>query len=76
MTLYEKIARALAENSYIGHSYFSDIDSAVDRDWRLWRTDSIVATKAILKWLKENPDKTDLKEIIEIELKNIQNHGR
>jgi hypothetical protein len=75
MPLYEKIARSLAENSYIGHSYFSDIESAVDRDWRLWRTDSIVATKAILKWIKENPDK-NLEELIETELKNLLNHGR
>jgi hypothetical protein len=75
MPLYEKIARSLAENSYIGHSYFTDIESAVDRDWRLWRTDSIVATKAILKWIKENPDK-NLEELIETELKNLLNHGR
>lgn len=75
MPLYEKIARSLAENSYIGHSYFSDIESAVDRDWILWRTDSIVATKAILKWIKENPDK-NLEELIETELKNLLNHGR
>lgn len=75
MPLYEKIARSLAENSYIGHSYFSDIESAVDRDWRLWKTDSIVATKAILKWIKENPDK-NLEELIETELKNLLNHGR
>lgn len=70
MKLYEKIARALAENSYIGHSYFTDIDSAVDRDWRMWRTESLVAAKAVMKWIKENPDK-DLCEVIEHELKNL-----
>lgn len=71
MPLYEKIARALAENSYIGHSYFTDLESAVDRDWRLWKTDSLVAAKAVLKWLKENSDKENLAELIEKEFKNL-----
>lgn len=71
MPLYEKIARALAENSYIGHSYFADIESAVDRDWRLWKTDSLVAAKAVLKWVKENSDKENLAELIEKEFKNL-----
>lgn len=70
MTLYEKIARSLAENSYVGHSYFSDIDSAIDRDWRMWKTDSIVAAKTVMNWLKENSDEKYSK-IIEHELKNL-----
>jgi len=70
MKLYEKIARALAENSYVGHSYFSDIETAIDRHWPMWRTDSIVATKAVLKWLKDNPD-SNLREVLENELKNL-----
>jgi len=71
MPLYEKIARALAENSYSGHSYFTDIDSAIDRDWRVWKTESLVAAKAVMKWLKENSDKENLAEIIEKEFKNL-----
>lgn len=71
MKLHEKIARALAENSYVGHNYFTDIESAVDRDWRLWRTDSLVATKTVMKWLKENSDKQNFHELIEQELKNL-----
>lgn len=74
MKLYEKIGRHLAENTYGYHSDFVDGKTLVDTHWRLWKTDGIISTKAVLSWLKESPpnsSRENLIKLIEEELKNV-----
>lgn len=74
MKLHEKIGRYLAEHSYGNHSDFVDGKTLVDTHWRLWKTDGIISTKAVLSWLNEMPpneSRENLIKFLEEELKNV-----
>lgn len=74
MKLFVRVARKLADHAYGGHSSFVDQETLVDTHWHLWKTESILASKAFCEWLKDMPSTINRDELIQKikeELKNV-----